>query len=205
MCPDKQMLSLFFDKELPSPWKEKLEAHVENCHSCKKILGSFSDMSVGLKNTNCKIDNDSVKPAQDRLWNKIKNNFDIYDNAAAKNRKPFLTKSLWSRSIEVPIPFAAAAALIVVLFLAILFTQTVSNNTATPAIAASETNGAIVPVNFEEASSILQENMADILRYLETEDSNDIVIVKLPDQKKFKRYGEPTMLKASDYPRSAKY
>lgn len=213
MCPDKQMLSLFFDNELPSPWKEKLEAHVEKCPRCKEILNVYKGVSTGLQNSG-KLDSASVAAAQDRLWNKIRNTIDIDidigidDFDAGKKSKTVFQKRMWSRSIEVPVPFAAAAAALAVLFFAFLLTRTTpvdEKYAATPIIAESEVDGAVFPAGFDAASSTLPANMADILRYLETDESNDIVIVKLPEKKKFIRYGEPTMLKASDYPGSVKH
>ncbi|GHU05470.1 hypothetical protein FACS1894147_11680 [Spirochaetia bacterium] len=58
MCPDRQILSLYHDDELPSPWKEKLESHVASCPACAARLAQYRDLSRVL------LDND----AADRGW-----------------------------------------------------------------------------------------------------------------------------------------
>ena len=35
-CPDTDLYSAFIDGEVPSPWKEKLVAHINSCPKCRK-------------------------------------------------------------------------------------------------------------------------------------------------------------------------
>jgi len=35
-CPDSDLYSAYADGEVPSPWKEKLEAHIASCPKCKQ-------------------------------------------------------------------------------------------------------------------------------------------------------------------------
>jgi len=44
MCPDPQVLSIYTDGELPSPWKEKLESHLTECSVCRGKLKSFKSL-----------------------------------------------------------------------------------------------------------------------------------------------------------------
>ncbi len=41
-CPDKELLSAFFDNEVPSPYKEELEAHIRTCEHCSSILHTYT-------------------------------------------------------------------------------------------------------------------------------------------------------------------
>jgi len=41
MCPEPQLISIYLDNELPSPWKEKLESHLAECSSCREKLDGF--------------------------------------------------------------------------------------------------------------------------------------------------------------------
>jgi anti-sigma factor RsiW len=45
MCPDRQILSVYLDEELPSPWKEKMEAHVSSCAECQAVLEKYQAVS----------------------------------------------------------------------------------------------------------------------------------------------------------------
>ena len=49
MCPDPQLLSIYMDGELPSPWKEKMEAHLAECPECKKRFDNFKQMQELFK------------------------------------------------------------------------------------------------------------------------------------------------------------
>jgi hypothetical protein len=46
-------------------------------------------------------------------------------------------------------------------------------------------------------------NMGEVLQYLGNHDDADVVILKLPESRNFHSAGEPTILKAADYRRSA--
>ncbi len=40
-CPDSTLYSALADGEVPSPWKEKLEDHVQSCPSCQKRVERY--------------------------------------------------------------------------------------------------------------------------------------------------------------------
>jgi len=100
MCPDNQILSIYFDGELDSPWKEKLEAHIESCPSCRERLALY-------RHTRQELAKIPVNPEEAlvRVWEN--------SNFTAKRR-------LWNHSISIPLPIAAAAGLIMVLTMAAL-------------------------------------------------------------------------------------
>lgn len=43
-CPDSDLYSAWVDGEVPSPWKEKLEAHLASCPKCKARAERFRNM-----------------------------------------------------------------------------------------------------------------------------------------------------------------
>lgn len=49
MCPDSQLLSIYLDGELPSPWKEKMETHLSKCNECREKLVNFRQLRELLK------------------------------------------------------------------------------------------------------------------------------------------------------------
>ena len=69
MCPDSQIISLYYDEELPSPWKEKMEAHLEACASCRAVLAGYGRLGKGLAALN--HPEEFVATAQDRVWEKL--------------------------------------------------------------------------------------------------------------------------------------
>jgi hypothetical protein len=45
MCPDDKLLSAYYDGEVSSPWKEKIEEHIHVCKECHAVLESFKAQS----------------------------------------------------------------------------------------------------------------------------------------------------------------
>jgi hypothetical protein len=84
------MLSLYYDGELPSPWKEKLEVHLAECTPCRDRLEQFRLLSGAIS--------DGAKGSGDseRVWRQL--------NARE------IPVRVWRRSVLVPLPVVAAAA-----------------------------------------------------------------------------------------------
>ncbi|MDR2073743.1 MAG: zf-HC2 domain-containing protein [Spirochaetaceae bacterium] len=173
MCPDREILSIYFDEELGSPWKEKIERHLEGCVRCRAEMERYRQIRQRITKP---VEN---KQAMERVWGKL-------SFALGAGRPKNLGRRFWSGSISVPIPAAAAAGLILSLALGILVTQRLTR-TAEPPLAGLEVQDMVPPTD-----------MAGLLQYLGSENSPDMVIIRLPDTT-FKNAGEPTMLKAADY------
>ncbi|GHU98086.1 hypothetical protein FACS189483_05650 [Spirochaetia bacterium] len=202
MCPDRQILSVYFDHELPSPWKEQLEAHLERCPACREKLDQFGALSRHIGgNARPGEAREAelaarVETAQERVWRNISapaigGQIDSTVKARGGYR-------LWNRSITVPVPaLAAAAALLVLVFSAVLVfsprgtADGQETAEATMAAGMSPDMPAIIPVS----------DMSGLLQYL-GEDTGDIVIIRLPESRNFMSDGKPTIIKASDYSRS---
>jgi len=68
VCPDRQLLSVYFDGELPSPWKEKMEAHIAGCPACGRRLEEYRRASLG------KVAGEGdaeMEAARERVWQKL--------------------------------------------------------------------------------------------------------------------------------------
>ena len=174
MCPDPQMLSLYHDGELPSPWKEKLESHLADCFVCAErlerlrclsgALGEPADLSVG--------------PAQDRVWQRLRN------PAPAR----IWPQPIWSRSVRVPLPLLFAAAALVLVFGVFL---------AGNSRPAAPSNTALSALDMQTLVPVTDLN--GIWQYLGNDDSGDIVIIRLPESRSFNSYGEPAIIRAAEY------
>ena len=201
MCPDRQILSVYFDHELPSPWKEQLEAHLEGCPACRDQLDRLGALSRRIGG-NARPGEAAelatrVETARERVWRNISAPaFTGQFDSTAKARGGY---RLWNRSITVPVPaLAVAAAFLVVVFSAVLVFNprgaADGQETTEAAMAAgmSPDMPAIIPVS----------DMSGLLQYL-GEDTGDIVIIRLPESRNFMSDGKPTIVKASDYSRSS--
>ncbi|MFA6506365.1 MAG: zf-HC2 domain-containing protein [Treponemataceae bacterium] len=176
MCPDRQLISLLVDGELPSPWKEKLESHLSSCPSCENVAEDYRNLSRVLES----IPVEHMEEARARVWNTIV-------HTVSAERAP----SAWKRRLILPVPAAIAAMLAVALIAAGGVSIATGSRNKQESIAVIQTpKTAAVPVS----------DMSSVLRYLESQDSSgDILIIRLPDNSNFAYKGQPTLIKAADY------
>jgi hypothetical protein len=99
---------------------------------------------------------------------------------------------MWRR--KVPLPFTAALAAVAAV-LAIVFTTILARQPEIPAIIESPL-AAEIDMNVQGLVPV--SDMNSVLRYLESTDNGDIMIIRLPESRKFMNAGEPMILKA-DY------
>jgi hypothetical protein len=187
MCPNRQILSVYCDGELPSPWKEKMETHLTQCAECRNRVEQYRSFSFSAAGPEESAYNSRMETAKKRVWQNLA-------SAGEKGLRVRSRESLWRRSIVIPLPLAAAAAAL----LAVVFTLAVVNRPA-PMTVPQETiavNG--IGPDLQGISSV--SDIRGVLQYLSSED--DMVILRLPESKKFMSYGEPMYIRAEDYSRS---
>lgn len=190
MCPDYHILSVYFDQELPSPWKEKMELHLISCPVCRARLERFRRCSEALQyppggGRTPKLP--VMEAAKDRVWQRM---------ARLETEKWGWgqSHSLWQRTLSIPLPLAAAAAVLLIMaFFLTLTRQPVGIPPSQDTVAASEM--------VDMQGFIPASDMHEVLQYLENQDMTDIVIIRLPETRSFSSSGEPTMLRAADYTR----
>ena len=213
MCPDPQLLSVYYDDELPSPWKEKMESHLAQCGECRLKLESYSRLSPGAGDKSAPAE--SQASAMERVWKKLAENAAIagapdLENAASgpgnsglhAYRRKSANAGFWNRKISIPLPAAAAAALFIALA-ALLVLQTGSQRAVPNMTLASEEYSLWPPMDsgFDTAGMIPVTDLNGVLQYLGARDSGDMVILRLPESRSFMSSGEPSIIKAADYSR----
>ncbi|MCL2233601.1 MAG: zf-HC2 domain-containing protein [Treponema sp.] len=194
MCPDRQIISLYFDGELPSPWNEKMAAHLETCPHCQAVLAAYKNLGRKLE----KLHRETIETAQDRVWKKITAPELII--AGRPSRKP-AGKSVsqrlasvgrvWHRRVTLPLPAAAAAALAVCIAFFALFGLRDSSPQHHPV--------AVMDIGFDDYAMVPIHDMSDIIRYLSVQESADFMVIRLPEHRNFSRSGQPALINASDY------
>lgn len=197
MCPDRQLLSVYHDGELPSPWREKLEAHVSECSTCQERLSVYNRFSQSLLTPETGTDgeastgrllvsNDRLEEVKNRVWK------NLYRSINARTPEPSV--KVWRRPLTIPVP-AAIAAVVAVAFLAALI--------GGPLTVQKQKDQAIARIGSQVQGVVPVSDMSGVLKYLQSQDnSTDIVIIRLPDNNKFVPSGEPSIVRAADYTRS---
>ncbi|MCL2094289.1 MAG: zf-HC2 domain-containing protein [Treponema sp.] len=186
MCPDVQLISLYHDQELPSPWKEKLEAHLETCAQCQAKLDSYRRLGAFLQSEG----DEGLTAAQERVWKDFTAPRLVIDQPRAPG-------SFWKRNLSVPLP--AAAALAVLIFSLVFFVlrpgerQSFENPQAFTAFDMGLDDHGVFPI----------QDMSGVLQFLSSQEHGDFMIIPLPESRSFSRTGTPTLINAADYSRSS--
>jgi len=191
MCPDPQLLSTYIDGELPSPWKEKLEAHLEQCSECAEKLEVFRQQRLIFKEAGASSEETaSMETARERVWHNI------------ESRRRMSRYRLWSRRLSIPLPAAAAAAVVVALLAILLFRASPDRNNglASQPVDPAVSRASFVLASEDEPGVIPMANLDSVLQYLGA-DGSEIIILQLPESKSFLRSGEPDLIRAADYTR----
>jgi hypothetical protein len=189
MCPDRQIISLYLDGELPSPWDGKMEAHLESCEECRSAIAEYRSIKNYLSGDKEK----ALSEAQERVWQKLSAPGLVIPH---EPRKSMGINRIWSRNVSLPLPAAAAAALVFVLLIALLGVRGLYR----PAPAAQEQVAASgIGLNDNEMVNI--QDMTGVLQYLSSQDYVDFMVIRLPESRTFSRIGEPALINAADYSR----
>ena len=195
MCPDPQLLSIYVDGELPSPWNEKMDAHLRECSACREKFENFKKIRemFGKDASAGKINEADIQASKEKIWRNIE----------AKRRFTQYPR-IWRRRISISIPAAAAAAIIIAI-VAIFITNSgqILNNGFAGKKSKSNDRSNIILAAEEEIPGIIPAatDLNDVLQYLGA-DNSDIIILRLPESRNFSRVGEPAIIRAADYSRS---
>jgi hypothetical protein len=193
-CSFRQWLSVYYDGEMYSPWKEKMEAHIAGCADCKEQLEAYKKISLSLAPAEDIIPDE----AQRRVLQKLETSghFSSYEN------RPAWSPPVWKRRVSIPIP-AAAAVVFMFIALAFLWIRSPGRLQKTNAVNMAITaETEILPDDFLPVAgypSAGNPSMETVLQYLGGNDTGEIIILRLPESRKFSSYGEPSIIRAADY------
>ncbi|MDR1326736.1 MAG: zf-HC2 domain-containing protein [Treponema sp.] len=187
MCPDHQILSVYVDGELPSPWKEKMEAHLASCPQCVERIAALRRLT--LHSGDDEALEAALGAAQERVWQRL-SRLEPATGVAWKQRP-----GIWRRRVSVPLPAVVAAAAALVVAATLMLTQQTAPQTSDTMTVAQSPQSITVPV-------VPVSTLNEVLQYLDNQDATDIMLIRLPESKSFSSSGEPALIKAADYSRS---
>jgi hypothetical protein len=196
MCPDRQILSVYHDRELPSPWKEKMEVHLAGCPECRAVLAKIENFSAVIREEPAYKTGFSPEEAEKRVWDALTGQVRSGGALLPSIRRDFLLwRKAWNRTVTIPLPAVAAAVFFILAFTLVLINRpSIPDKIPDTVVSAGmdlDVPG-IVPVS----------NMNDVLQYLGQDNSGtDFMIIRLPETKHFMSAGEPAIIRAADYSR----
>ncbi len=177
MCPDEALLSAYYDGEVPSPWKERIEAHLEECGECRARMEGFSRVSRFLREGE-----EPEAEVQDSL-NRIHSQM-----GHGEGRTP--SPGVWHRRISLPLPAAAAAAVLLLL------------GGLLPAVLGRSGGGAGTRPVAESSQAIEweEQDLESLLRTLESDqDFYQEVEWQLPEGSRLSGDGRSRLIREVDY------
>ena len=177
MCPDKELLSAYFDGEVDKVWKARIEKHIETCDRCRQVLNSFDNLHTLLQTEELPINQEK----RESIYQYITST----DAPAVR---------FWNRRISLPAPIALAAAVLFVVFGGFIFSLMDRTSPTTPA-------GIVFELS--SISAYGKEWERDLFPV--TELSGDITdtdfLIALPSSSGFTIQGEPKFILATEYKR----
>lgn len=205
-CPDRQMIWLYLDEELPSPWKEKLEGHLRRCPECAGLLDGYRELSarIGADAPAAELSGETADSsvAGERVWRRL-------EGTLAMPVSP----SILRRKVSMPLPMVAGIAAAAVLVAGLALNLGGRPDSPPELSAALGETDAVLPeegiflvgdlpdmalgTDFE----VQAEDIQSVIEYLVTRDGADTEVMRLPESRRFVSNGKPTLVRSSDYSR----
>jgi anti-sigma factor RsiW len=123
MCPDETLLTAYLDDEVPSPWKERIEAHLDQCARCRDRVAQYRALRAALHVADA-IDDAHLQEAAQRIQASLDSRIVELSRTPHSRRTlerhPILY-TFSSKKIAVPLPVLAASLLLFVFFAGMAF------------------------------------------------------------------------------------
>jgi anti-sigma factor RsiW len=185
MCPDRDLVSAYVDGEVPSPWRERLEEHIASCSDCAALASRYASLGESLRA--------EAEPGEAAALARGRERLDaLLEGIPAASPRAVSrfsgARAAWERSISLPLPFAVAAAL-VVLLLGGATTMLALKPERGPSLQAVA-SGEIDPRQVQPAS------MDELLRFLNSSDKQVQLTINLPSGATFGSAGKPVIMRS---------
>jgi len=181
MCPDRQILSAYFDGEIDSPWDRAIADHLAGCERCRRVLEELEETRQLLRDEPV----ESFAAPMER----------VRRNLIAGVPPVMPAVPAWRRRVELPIPVAVAAAMLIVA-LGIGFAVMMSRSgmgyiriTRAPA------------GNTEYQFAVPYDKVEALLKSVGGAAASSDDLMTLPKDVKLIPVGTPTMGREAEYPR----
>jgi len=179
MCPDRELLSALVDGEVPSPWSEALERHIGGCDSCTREVAT-------LRRTHnlFAADRATMDSATAHVSARVE------ERLRLQPPRSLHAEGLWTRRFAIPLPAAAAAA---ILMAVLSFALVQSGHRNADLRVAVQRAIEATPVSASGAG------IESILDYLSKQNAAVNVNITLPAGTYAGSSGEPFIVREADY------
>jgi anti-sigma factor RsiW len=190
MCPDRELLSAYVDGEVPSPWRERIAEHLASCPSCASAYEGYAALGRAIRADVPAGEAQALSRVRDRLEASLA----AMDDPSPGRVVPF-RPALWRRSVRLPLPVAAAAALVALAAGGAATALAFGQRAQGAAFVASSQQAVATPAIASPNSQ--PSSMDELLRYLDAHDAQVTITMNLPTGTRFDDSGEPVIIRAS--------
>lgn len=180
MRPDDKLLSAYIDGEVPEEFASRVEESINTDPDCRNRYESF----VSLRAAMHEHDVPELSERRQSALDGIRRRVSVQPRGA-------LARS-WRR-INLPLPAAAAAAVVFLVLGALLVWSLVSSEPAAARDQLATGRDVDVTIRVDDA------DMESVLQWLVDKEMLGEISIQLPEQE-FRIMGEPVLLKPDDYP-----
>jgi hypothetical protein len=181
-----------------------MESHLRECSACSEKFENFKRLRELFKTDAVKDQQlEQEQSTKDKIWQNLYSRQQFNPNTANNRRISGIhSYGLWKRKLSIPLPAAAAAAIIITFMAAVGFRGGQANNDrfAYQQIEPYERTSFILASEDEMPGIIPTADINGILQFL-TSDGTDVIILRLPESRSFYRTGEPEIIRAADFRR----
>jgi hypothetical protein len=181
MCPDRQILSAYFDGEIPAPWSREIAAHTATCELCQARLDEMQETRSIMTGG----DAHAWRAPMERVRRRILAHVPVGRQKVGA----------WKRQVTLPLPVAVLAASLLLTFgitLAVLATRT---NMGYIRVTRAPAGGT------EYQFAVPYDKVEALLKSMGGADATIESVMTIPKSVKLIPVGEPRMGKAKEFPR----
>lgn len=180
-CPDKLLLSMYSDGELDALWKARIETHMAMCPTCSARVARYGKLSASVLSIDAQYESEALARIA-RLP------FDPEAFAAARRKKameidiPVLDfiRSLWQRSIDLPLPVVAAGGLAIVAAGFLLAGGGTFSGNSSRQFPSMARDPSMSVISSTENASLRGASLADLVNSVGTQQGASVMTIVLP-------------------------
>ena len=177
MCPDKELISAYYDGETDERWSLEIKTHVEDCRKCSGEYKSFNSISSILGS--------SVIPGEDDIKKRVYSSIE-------RKKTVIDTEPYWKRHLEISFSALVAAAAV----LAVVCAALVINIRQ-----AGQAPTLVEEITPESEMRVQVLSFDDAAAYIFSDDSGFDVLITIPSSETLSLSGEPQLIREADYKR----
>jgi predicted anti-sigma-YlaC factor YlaD len=179
MCPDREILSAYFDGEIEAPWNKAIAAHLASCAGCRGALEKLARTRDFLQADPVSDWKDSMERVRMDLGERV--------------HRSLPSISVWRRRVALPVPVAALVAALL-LFLGVSLAVTLlRSNFGMVRITKAPAGGTEIQI----AAPI--SDLENLLKTIGGEDPSREDVITLPKHVRLLPVGEPRMGKEAEF------